>query len=205
MKTINVEQRTDEWFSLRQGKITGSKLNDIITRRGSKRKLGFYELMAERLGLQEVSEETAMDRGSRLEAEARALFEAETSKKVEEVGFCISENNPNIALSPDGLILNDGKYTEAVEIKCLSSSRHLQMYFERELDNAYEAQAMQYFIVNPDLDKLYFVFFDPRITVKPMFIHEINRVEVETQIEFYRDYQEQTLDEINKLIEELAF
>jgi predicted phage-related endonuclease len=133
------------------------------------------------------------------------MFEEETGKKVEKVGLCVSDFNEDIALSPDGLIKNGKKYTEAVECKCLGSAWHLKAIIEKELPSDYELQVLQYFIVNEDLEKLYFVFYDPRIICKPYFCIEITRDEVKEDIEKYKEYQINIMNEINQIIEELAF
>ena len=199
MKILNNKQNSEQWLEDRVGKITGSKLKDIIVKRGTERKIGFYQLMADRLSLVEEYEDP-MERGHRLEDEAIAEFEKLSTKKVEQVGLCISDENENIALSPDGLIKTGKKYKEAVEVKCLSSAKHLQGFFEKKIPKEYLEQVYQYFIVNTDLEKLYFIFYDPRVTVKPIHWVEVNREDVENDIQFCKDYQEQTLKEIEELL-----
>ena len=205
MKIIEVQQNTEEWLELRRGRVTGSKLKGLIVKRGTKRKLGFYELMAERISIPEETGEAPMDRGHRLEDEALELFEKKYNRPTTKVGFCISDSNSSIALSPDALIKSKGKYREAVEIKCLSSARHLQAFFEQEVPSDYEAQVMQYFIVNDDLEKLHLVFYDPRITRLPMFRIVVEREDVEDTIQAYREYQVAALAEIDKMLEQLMF
>jgi len=202
MKILENKQNTDAWFSDRLGKVTGSKLKNIVVKRGTNKKIGFYELIADRLATEEP-EEDPRERGHRLEDVAIAEFEKLTKKKVKQVGLCISDENENIALSPDGLIGKNNE--EAVEVKCLNSAKHLQTYFEQEIPSEYHEQAMQYFIVNEKLKKLYFVMFDPRITVKPIHWIEIKREDVKDEIEFLRDYQTQVLEEVEALITNLTF
>lgn len=204
MQIITIDQNSPEWDEIRKGKITGSKLKQIVVKRGNKKKLGFYELLADRLSIEEELEDP-MERGHRIEQEAIDLFSKETGLKVDRVGFCISDNNPNIAVSPDGMIKVGKKYKYGVEVKCLSASRHLQAYFEKEIPTEYEEQAIQYFIVNEDQEKLYFVFYDPRVTAKPIHWLEIERKDVEDKIVFYKEYQEKTLKEVDELLEQLAF
>lgn len=205
MIVFDVKQNTDEWLELRKGKITGSKLNDIIVKRGTGKKIGFYQLLADRLSVDENTDEDERERGHRLEDEAIALFSDLTGKKVEQVGMCASDDNEDIMLSPDGLIKKGKKYTEAVEIKCLSTARHLMAYFEQKIPNEYEPQAMQYFIVNENLEKLYFTFYDPRVQSKPIFWIELDRADYEEKIAEYKAYQEETLAEIETLLEQIAF
>ena len=200
---LDLKQNTEEWFEWRKGKITGSRLNDIIVKRGTGRKLGFYEVLAERVAVKTDSDnDDAMNRGHALEEEALHEFEEITGKKVKtDCGVWVSDDNEYMALSPDGEI---GK-TEACEVKCLSSARHLQAYFEQEIPSEYEAQVAQYFIVNEKLKVLYFIFYDPRIPVKSLHYITVDRKDYEHTIEAYRAYQEEALKDIEQKIIELTF
>lgn len=205
MKIIKVTQNTEEWLEARKGKITGSKLKDIVVKRGTGKKLGFYQLIADRLAI-EADDEDVMERGHRLEQEAIEQFSIATGIEVEtDIGICVSDENPNIALSPDGLIKDGKKYKRAVECKALSAAKHLQAFFEQEIPDEYEFQKIQYFIVNEDLETLYFLFYDPRVTAKPLHWIEIHRADVEEDIKTYLEYQKQTLGEVDELLAKLAF
>lgn len=204
MIIFQAPQNTDEWLENRKGKISGSKLKDIIVKRGTGRKIGFYQLLADKLAIDEQVD-NPMERGSQLENEALDLFSKEASKKIEQVGLCVSDENPNIALSPDGLIKKGKKYPEAVEVKCLNSAKHLEAFFEKKIPDEYHEQAMQYFIVNENLETLYFVFYDPRIIVKPIHWIEVKRKDIEDEIQYLKDYQIQTLKEVEELLVSLAF
>lgn len=203
MQVIDVEQRSQEWLDARKGKIAGTTLGEIYSKRGG-RKLGFYQVIAERLSL-DPDEENRMERGIRLEQEARETFEQKTGKKVVEVGLCVSDFNPNIINSPDGLIKRGKKYPEAVEIKCLSPARHLQAVIENKVPDEFESQKMQYFVVNEALKTLYFVFYDPRVLAVPYHVIEVHRKDVEDKIEFFKTFQIERLEEIDKIVEELSF
>ena len=52
------------------------------------------------------------------EGEARECFRKATNKDVIETGLIISQQNPWLAYSPDGVIFKDGKPSELLEIKC---------------------------------------------------------------------------------------
>jgi hypothetical protein len=201
-----LEQNTPEWQDERRGKITGSKLGGLVAKRGTGRKLGFYELISERLGLPPDGE-SAMDRGHRLEEEAIALFEEKSGFKVDRGMFCISAFSPDIACSPDGLIMDKetGKYVGAVEVKCLSSARHIQALVEKKIPDDYEFQILQYFIVNDDLQVLHYVSYDPRMVAKPYYSTSISRYELEEKIGTYREYQKSVLREIDEIINDLEF
>ena len=79
---VNSFETKEDWLIARRGKITGSALKDIIVKRGTGKKIGFYKLIAERLAIPDGTEESAMDRGTRLEIEALERFEKETGKTV---------------------------------------------------------------------------------------------------------------------------
>jgi hypothetical protein len=206
MKIIEVEQNTNEWLEARKGKITGSKLKDIVVKRGNGKKIGFYQLIADRLAIEEAYIDPR-ERGHSLEHEALEMFEKQTDLVVDkDVGLCVSDINENIAISPDGLIADDdGKYTSAVEVKCLGSARHIEAVLTDKVPDEYYAQAVQYFVVIDELEVLYFSFYDPRVTAKPFHIVQVTREDVEADVEFYRDYQKDTLKEVEEALAKLAF
>ena len=198
MQIQNLKSR-EEWLDSRLGRITGTRLKDLISRSGG-RKIGFYEIIAERVALP-PSDENPMDRGTRLEDEAIERFKKETGKKVNnDLVLWYREDDPNIALSPDGFI---GK-TEAVEVKCLSSARHIEAYLTKQIPKEYEMQALQYFIVNDKLRTLYFVFYDPRMT-KDFFWIEMKRSEVKKKVEEYLALEREVLKEIAEIEKEFTF
>src|ERR1017187_7907454 len=125
MKTLTFENR-DEWLSARRGKITGTRLKDIIVKRGTEKKIGFFEVLAERLSTDPYGEaiaETPMERGTRLEPEAIGKFEEDKNVEVDKsLVMWVREENENVAISPDGFIGD----AVAVESKCLSSARHIE-------------------------------------------------------------------------------
>jgi len=189
------------WKEARLGKITGTRLYDIIGKRDGSRKIGFYEILAERIAIP-ASEEGAMDRGKRLEDIAAEKFSKVIKKKVDnELVIWCRDDNENIAVSPDGSI---GKDT-AVEIKCLASSRHLEAYLTKKIPSEYEYQVLQYFITNDKLKKLYFVFYDPRLPKIDLFWLEVKRKDKEEDIKEYLFLEKETLKEIDRLENELTF
>ena len=142
-----------------------------------------------------------MDRGLRLEDDALQRFAKESGKKVEnELVIWAREDDPNIAISPDGTI---GE-TEAVECKCLSSARHIEAWLTKEVPSEYEMQAFQYFIVNDKLQTLYFCFYDPRMP-KDFFYLTIKRSEIQEQVGMYLALEREALAKIAQIEKELTF
>lgn len=206
MRIIQVDQNTPEWLEARKGKITGSKLKDIVVKRGNGKKIGFYQLIADRLAIDEAPIDPRQ-RGHSLEHEALEMFEQQTGTQVnKDVGICVSDINEAIAISPDGLIADeDGVYRSAVEVKCLGSARHIEAVLTDELPDEYQFQALQYFIVIDELEVLYFTMYDPRVVAKPLHIIQLAREDYEADIELYRDYQVKTLQEVDAALTKLAF
>ncbi len=194
------------WLDFRKGKISGTRLKDVIVKRGTGMKKGYYELIAERLAVSEedfdgyVPNETPMDRGTRLQKYGINQFSIATGKKVDEsLVIWARDDNGDITISPDGVISD----TEAVECKCLSSASHLEAFLTQSVPSEYREQGIQYFIVNEKLETLYFVFYDPRIVMKDCFMIEMKRKDVEAEIAIYLEFQKKILLEINEIVNKL--
>ena len=120
-----IEQGSPEWFQSRLGKVTASKLSNVMM---SRDKAGFQnykaQLVCERLTgrREETYTSRAMEQGNELEAQARALYILETGSTVEECGFFDHPTIPMTGASPDGLVNADG----VLEIKCPQPATHLK-------------------------------------------------------------------------------
>ena len=191
----------EDWLAARRGKITGTRVKDLIVKRGTGKKKAFYELIAERLAVEPDEDETPMDRGSRLESEGMQKFIEQTGKEVDmSLVLWEREDNPSIAISPDGFIGTK----EAVEMKCLSSAAHIEAWLTQEIPSEYEDQALQYFVCNDELETLFFCFYDPRIPCKDFFWIEVNRESVKEKVEEYLKYEQDTLAEVNEIVSTLS-
>ena len=123
-----VEQGTPEWFALRLGKVTASRIKDVIatTKTGYSTSRDKYmtQLLLERITntVAESYTNDAMTWGTEQEPFARAKYEGLASTLVEQVAFV---NHPTILMSgasPDGLVMDDG----LVELKCHMSHTPLE-------------------------------------------------------------------------------
>lgn len=199
MKIIKVEQRSDAWHEARQGRITGTGLKKVL---GSPkvRETYFWEIVAERLSNESESQESALDRGVRLEEAAIAAYEAQKGVKVERIGFIERNDCKWLGGSPDGLIASNGVYSKAVEVKCLSSANHIKTYITKQIPEEYEAQGINYFVVNDDCDEVDFVFYDPRISQVPMFVLTMTRKEKEKEIKEALEKARQFINEVNEVV-----
>jgi predicted phage-related endonuclease len=192
----------DDWIASRLGKITGSRLKDIVVKRGTGEKIGFYEIIAERIA-QQSDGENPMLRGTRLEDEALEMFSNKIGEDIDNsLVIWEHETIKNIAVSPDGSIGNK----KAVEVKCLSSAKHIEAIITKKIPEEYEFQKLQYFIVNEELETLYFVLYDPRMPEHlQLYYFVVNREDIAEDIETYFNYQKDKLTQIEKIITELTF
>lgn len=123
-----IEQGTPEWFAQRLGKLTASRMADVLatTKSGpaASRKNYMAQLVAERLTGQpaESFSSAAMAWGTEHEPLARAEFEILTDYSVEQVAFIDHPTIEWCGASPDGLILDSG----LLEIKCPNTATHIE-------------------------------------------------------------------------------
>lgn len=203
---MRIKKYEDEiaWKEARKTKITGSRLKDIVVLRGTGKKIGFYELIAERLAVPRPEGEDKMARGHELEPVAIALCENELGKTFnKDLVIWERDEEACIAISPDAF-LDD--LTEAVEVKCLGSAKQIKAIIENQPEDEYKWQYLQYFIVNDKLEKLHVIMYDPSFVESLQYKRfEITREELKEDIATYLEYQRKELEEIGEIVNKLSF
>lgn len=179
METI--EQGSNEWFQMRLGKVTASRIADLMSKvksgESAGRKKLKNELARERLTGKRIESYTnaAMERGTALEPLARASYEVKMGLFIDQLPFV---NHPVISMagcSPDGLIGNDG----LIEIKCPLPDNHLEHFINdgKDLISRYYAQ-VQFQMACTERKWCDLVSFDPDISEPlQLFIKRIHRDE----------------------------
>lgn len=138
------DQRTDNWFADRLGKVTASKVADVLAKTktgyGASRKNYMMQLLCERLTGKRADSyiNEAMQRGTDLEAVARSAYEVDKAVMVREVGFVPHPSIPMSGASPDGEVGTDG----LVEIKVPNTATHVEFLRTGEIDNGYKLQML---------------------------------------------------------------
>lgn len=159
-----MEQRTEEWFAARLGKVTGSKVADVIARTktgySATRANYLAQLAIERMtGVQADSyTNAAMEWGTLQEPLARSEYESLTGNLVEEIGFVTHPEIVMSGASPDGLVGNSG----LIEIKCPNSATHIE-YIRGEKAPAKYLPQMAFQMACTGRDWCDFMSFDPRM------------------------------------------
>ena len=158
-----MEQRTDDWFAARLGKVTASRVADVIAKTktgyGAGRANYMADLVVERLTGQKASSfsNAAMEWGTEQEPNAKAAYAAKTGILVEDVGFI---DHPTVAMSgasPDGFA-EDG----LIEVKCPNTATHLE-YVLAELPPLKYFTQMQWQMACTGRPWCDFVSYDPRL------------------------------------------
>lgn len=159
-----MQQGTSEWFKARVGKVTSSRIADMVatTKSGWGASRGNYaaDLLIERLTGEPAPhyQSPAMLYGTECEPEARAAYCFLMDVDIEEVGFV---EHPRLAMcgcSPDGLIGDDG----LIEIKCPNTAQHLNTLLTKTIDGKYIKQ-MQFQMACTGREWCDYVSYDRRL------------------------------------------
>lgn len=159
-----MEQRTEEWHEIRLGKVTASRVADIVIKTKSgyaaTRSTYMTELLAERLtGVRaEKWTSSAMQWGVDHEDAARAAYEIRTGNIVDEIAFVAHPTIEMAGCSPDGLVHEDG----LIEIKCPTTINHIEILMNEIPPEKWIIQ-MQWQMACTGRQWCDFVTFDPRL------------------------------------------
>ena len=184
------QQRTDKWMEIKRGKTSGSGIKPILSAKSK----GPLETYAWKLIAQLEDKEpakyvggylsAAVQWGVDMEPEAITKFEEKTGKIVEDVAW-VDSLDPKLVhksgCSPDGII----DIYEWIEVKCLATENHMKYVAANVLPLEYKPQVLNYFVINPDLKKVYFILYDPRLKTKSKRLHiiEVTREEYSKEID----------------------
>jgi putative phage-type endonuclease len=172
-----ISQGSDQWFAARIGKVTASRVADVI----AKTKTGFStsrdnymaQLVCERLTGQKGESFTnaAMQWGTETEPLARLSYEVAQNVLVDEVGFVPHPSIIMAGASPDGLVGDDG----LLEIKCPNTATHIETLLSQTVPNKYNTQ-MQFQMACTNRSWCDFVSFDNRLPSElQLFVKRVPR------------------------------
>jgi len=198
------EQGSVEWFAARCGKVTASRVADVLSKvkdgESAGRKNYKADLVVERLTGQKTSGFTnvAMSWGVDTEPQARAAYEFRTGDFVDQVAFVDHPTIKNFGCSPDGLVGEDG----LIEIKCPNSATHLE-YLESDTPPKKYFIQMQAQMAITGRKWCDFVSFDPRLPDGlELLIIRVNHDDKYTKI--MEDEVSKFLQEVDNKVESLS-
>jgi hypothetical protein len=128
VKVLDCEQRSEDWFAARLGRVTSSRAADMLAMLKGKgeaasRRNYRMQLVLERVcgkSMESTYVSAAMQNGIDREAEARAAYEALTGNLLSTAGFC-QHDTLMAGASPDGYL---GNWEGLVEIKSPIPATH---------------------------------------------------------------------------------
>lgn len=196
-------QGSPEWHAIRLGKVTASRVADVIakTKNGpaASRKNYMAELVIERLTghVADGYTSVAMQWGTDTEPQARLAYEFHRNVDVVQVGFIPHPRIADSGASPDGLVEDNG----LVEIKCPQSATHMETLDSGIVPAKYITQ-MQWQMACTGREWCDFVSFDPRFPAPMQFF--VKRVERNDEmIRMLEEEVEQFLTELREIVERL--
>ena len=172
-----MEQRTNEWKECRIGKVTASRVSDVVakTKSGYSASRDNYmaQLVCERLTGKpaESYSNAAMQWGTETEPLARAAYETKMDVLVDEIGFIDHPTIVNSGASPDGLVGDNG----LIEIKCPNTATHIDTLLTQTVPKKYADQIF-WQMACTGRQWCDFVSYDPRLPADlQLFIKRIPR------------------------------
>ena len=200
-----IKQRTEAWRECRLGKITASRINDVMAKlknggEAAGRKNYRAQLVVERMTGHPVGSYTngAMMWGCEHEDAARVSYEFVTGNTVDQIGFIDHPTIPMSGASPDGLIGEDGM----LEIKCPNTSTHIEWMLAGGAPSEHVNQ-MQWQMECAGRKWCDFVSYDPRMPLElQLFIVRVERDDKRT--ENIKSEVAELLCEVNEMVSKLT-
>lgn len=227
MHILKVEQNSEQWYEFRRGKIGGSKSQGIKPLSRGKYKglvqgtAGFWKLLAERVSIAKDGE-SEMERGHRLESlglnKTNNKFKLNLVWKTEAEpdlpGLWVSDTSDDMYISPDAAEAGD-KPTYAAEVKAFDTHKHLQVMYEdmqakkskdynpiNSLPTNNVDQAVDYFVINPDCEHLYWTLINDMVALDNLehYVIIIERKHVEERVKLLEEVQINVLKELEIML-----
>ena len=196
-----MEQRSEEWFQARLGKVTASRVADVLAKiksgESASRRNYKIQLVSERLTgeRQETYINQAMQDGIDREIFARDRY-VQQFGEVEEIGF-VKHPTLEAGASPDGMVGEDG----ILEIKCPMGSTHTETLMTQDVPSRYIPQ-IQFQLLVTGRKWCDFVSYNPmfpehlQVFVKRVEADPVYQKELESEVK-------QFLSEVDNVINKL--
>lgn len=164
MTGAEIEQGSPDWHAIRCGKVTASRVADIMrkTKSGISASRAKYmgQLAAERLTgvVAPTFKSAAMEWGTQMEEEAANAYAFYRSAELVKVAFVDHPVIHMTGASPDRLVGSDG----LIEVKCPDTHTHIETLLSRSIDADYITQ-MQWQMECTGRKWCDFISYDPRM------------------------------------------
>lgn len=196
------EQRSEEWWRLHIGKVSGSRFSEVISNR--KNRLVYHlmdEILSDRFEVDEYINDE-IQYGFDNEQVAIELYEKQTGIETYRIGAIISEESKIHIASPDALT-KDCKIIQ--EVKCtMDGSIHIQRIFDG-IDSKYMPQCINYFTVSPEVEQVHFISYCGFRPERPLHIIKLFRNDFTKEIEHGKRRVAEIEEELFKKLDEYKF
>lgn len=204
------DQGSEEWLALRCGRITASRVADVIARLkkgGESQKRADYRLdiIAERLtGVSEPIKFNSpeMRWGSEWEPVARGAYEVATGVMVDRVGFITHASMDYFGCSPDALVEAMG----GVELKCPKTTTHLEWLEAGVIPEEHVPQCAANLACSPEREWWDFVSYDPRLNDEAMRLFRVRMhrddeaiAKIEAEVAAFHEEIEAAIDRLRSI------
>ena len=196
MITLDMPQRSEEWFLERCGNPGASNFNKIVTMKGepSKQGVGYmHQLAAEAITGKHEETYTSknMKEGIEREPECRCLYEFIADVAVEEVGIIYPDEDKKYHCSPDGLIINGVAKPRGLEMKNVIPKTQVEYLLANRIPPVYYQQIQGSMLIT-GFDEWDFMSYSPGL---PPLIISVKRD---------RQFIKKLKDELNKFVYALS-
>lgn len=148
IKILEIQQNSEEWLIAREGKVTGSIADNLLSH-------GLDHAL--RQNYNRFNGNYFTRRGHILEEEAIEVYEAIHGVTVSRPGMVINDKYPNAACSPDGL---EGEFL--IEVKCFALKKHTRIFTEKDVRAEMKIMSqLQFNMMITELKKAKLVMYNP--------------------------------------------
>lgn len=197
LKTI--EQGSQEWLKARLGVISASNAHKVIAGEKTATRMSYLSELVAQIATREAVELSApaLSWGKDHEEQARATYEFETGKPVNELPFIFKDESMRVGISPDGF--NDDN---ALEIKCPYTSKvFIDFVCLGDIKKEYMAQ-VQFSMWVTGRDSWDFAKFDPRMKCKNF--HYITMERDEKMMKKFDECVPQCIKKMDEMLSQLG-
>ncbi len=210
-----IEQGSFDWHHVRWAKVGGTLCKGLFVDSDTLF-IDIFSQKTEDFQLEEGFQNDIMIRGQDMQPEAMKFLNDFKGLNLKETGWLQCEENELIGFSPDGISDDE---TVMAEIKCFQRKEHAKAIISKEIPDKHIHQCLHAFVVNPKLEKLYFIAYRPENNLKNYFMKELTKEsyinlgtkakpvmkKVSEWVEIARKNADDLLVKINETIESLKF
>lgn len=165
MKYINIEQKSQEWWDLKVGKISGTRFGQLISSRSNSLLEEVANEMLDGFIEQDDFITDDMQFGIDNEEAAISAYEEKIGWKFTRGGVILSDFSDIHMASPDAIDKENGI---VVEIKSTAHGKTQLKRFLNGIDSNYLPQVINYFAVSDDVKEVHWVSYCPFRSERPI-------------------------------------